>query len=143
LRLREEAGRPLTTTLTDHLKDKHLLLLLDNCEHLVAACAALASALLQTCPHLHILATSREALEVTGEILYRVPSLPVPDLAHLPLPERLVESAAVALFLARAQDRRTGFVLTAQKARAVAEGHLSLGHRLGVGQTGVRGAGAG
>ena len=99
-------GRPLTATLTDHLKEKHLLLVLDNCEHLVAACAALAEALLRACPHLHILATSREALEVAGEQRYRVPSLPVPDLAHLPPPERLAATAAVALFVARAQERR-------------------------------------
>ncbi len=121
LGVREEAGRPLTTTLTDHLNQKHLLLVLDNCEHLVAACAALAGALLRACPRLHILATSREGLEVAGEQRYRVPSLPVPDLAHLPPPERLAESAAVALFLARAQERRPDFVLTAQNARAVAQ----------------------
>jgi predicted ATPase/transcriptional regulator with XRE-family HTH domain len=121
LGVREEVGRPLTASIADHLKEKRLLLVLDNCEHLVAACAALASALLRTCPHLHILATSREALEVAGEHRYRVPSLPVPDLTHLPPPERLVESAAVALFLARAQERRADFALTAQNAQAVAQ----------------------
>jgi non-specific serine/threonine protein kinase len=120
LGLREEVGRPLSATLTAHLKDKHLLLVLDNCEHLVAACAALASALLRACPHLRILATCREALEVAGEQRYRVPSLPVPDLVHLPPPERLADAAAVALFLARAQERRPDFVLTAQNAQAMA-----------------------
>jgi non-specific serine/threonine protein kinase len=119
--VREKVGRPLTAALTDHLKEQHLLLVLDNCEHLVAACAALGDALLRTCPHLRILATSREALEVAGEQRYRVPSLPVPDLAHLPPPERLAEAAAAALFLARAQDRRTDFALTAQNAQAVAQ----------------------
>jgi predicted ATPase/class 3 adenylate cyclase/Tfp pilus assembly protein PilF len=117
---REEVGRPLLVTLTEHLKDRRLLLVLDNCEHLVAACAALAEAVLRRCPGVRVLATSREGLEVTGEHRYRVPSLPIPDLAHLPPSERLAESAAVALFVARARERRGDFVLTAQNARAVA-----------------------
>jgi non-specific serine/threonine protein kinase len=117
---REEAGRPLLATMTEHLKDRRLLLVLDNAEHLVGACAALVEALLRRCPGVRILATSREGLEVAGEHRYRVPSLPLPDLDHLPLPERLVESAAVALFVARARARRGDFVLTAQNARAVA-----------------------
>ncbi len=121
LGMREEVGRPLIATLGDYLKEKHLLLVLDNCEHLVDACAELAGALLRSCPHLHILATSREALEVAGEHRYRVPSLRVPDLAHLPPPEQLAQAAAVALFVARAQERRPDFVLTEQNARAVAQ----------------------
>src|SRR6185437_8710427 len=66
LGVREEVGRPLTATLTDHLKQKQMLLVLDNCEHLVGTCAALAGALLRACPRLCILATSREGLEVAG-----------------------------------------------------------------------------
>jgi class 3 adenylate cyclase len=66
LGVREEPGRPRLATLTDHLKDKLLVLLLDNCEHLVAACAELVGALLPACPNLQILATSREALGVSG-----------------------------------------------------------------------------
>jgi predicted ATPase/class 3 adenylate cyclase len=118
---REEPGRPLLATLTEHLQDKRLLLLLDNCEHLIAACATLAEAVLRRCPGVRVLATSREALEVAGEQRYRVPSLPVPDLAHLPPPAQLAEAAAVALFLARARERRTDVVLTAHNARAVAQ----------------------
>jgi non-specific serine/threonine protein kinase len=121
LGVREEPGQSLQATLADYLQEKRPLLVLDNCEHLVGACAQLASTLLRSCPHLHLLATSREGLDVAGEQRYRVPSLPVPDLAHLPLPERLAESEAVALFLARAQERRTDFVLSAQNARAVAQ----------------------
>jgi non-specific serine/threonine protein kinase len=121
LGVREELGRPLIATLTDYLREKRLLLVLDNCEHLMAACAALAGALLRACPQLHILATSREALEVAGEQHYRVPSLPVPDLAQLPPPERLPELAAVTLFLDRARERRPDFALTPQNARAVAQ----------------------
>ena len=121
LGVREEAGRPLTATLTEHLKRKLLLLVLDNCEHLLDACAALAGTLLHACPRLTILATSREGLEVAGEHRYRVPSLPIPDLAHLPPPEQLIQPAAVALFVARARERDADFVLTARNTRAVAQ----------------------
>jgi len=65
--LKEEAGRPLLATLTDHLRDKKALLLLDNCEHLVQACAQFAEALLLACPNLYLLASSREMLGVPGE----------------------------------------------------------------------------
>jgi non-specific serine/threonine protein kinase len=121
LGLREEPRRAHLDTLIDHLKARDLLLVLDNCEHLVAACAALAEALLRACLGLHILATSREGLEVAGEHLYRVPSLPVPKLDQLPALEDLSAYAAVALFLARAQERWLDFKLAAQNARAVAQ----------------------
>jgi non-specific serine/threonine protein kinase len=118
---REEVGRALLVTLTDHLKEKRLLLVLDNCEHLVGACAALVEAVLRRCPGVQVLATSREGLAVAGEQRYRVPSLAVPNLAHLPPPERLAEAAAVALFVARAQERRPDFALSIVNARAAAE----------------------
>jgi predicted ATPase/class 3 adenylate cyclase len=118
---REEPGRQLLATLTDHLKEKRLLLVLDNCEHLVGACATLVEAVLRRCPSVRVLATSREGLEVAGEHRYRVPSLSIPDLAHLPPPERLFEAMAVALFVARARERRPDFALTAQNVRAVAQ----------------------
>jgi DNA-binding SARP family transcriptional activator len=79
LRIKEEPGRPLTDTLTDHLQNRSLLLVLDNCEHLIEACANLADTLLRACPHLVILATSRQAFGLTGEVVWRVPSLPTPD----------------------------------------------------------------
>src|SRR4030095_1770095 len=78
LGVREERERPLLATLTDALKPKRVLVVLDNCEHLLDACARLADALLHTCPHLTILATSREALGLAGERVWRVPSLAVP-----------------------------------------------------------------
>ena len=121
LGLREEPHRPLLATLLAYLKDRHLLLVLDNCEHLVAACAEFVAALLQHCPRLRILATSRETLEVPGETTYRVPSLAVPDPAHLPDPEHLAAYAAVDLFVQRARSRRPDFTLSAQNAHAVAE----------------------
>jgi predicted ATPase/class 3 adenylate cyclase len=120
LGVREEPGRPLTATLIAHLKAKRLLLVLDNCEHLVGACAALAGALLRACPGLRILATSREGLEIAGEHRYRVPSLSVPDPRHLPPPELTGSYEAVRLFVARATERRPYFGLTPQNARMVA-----------------------
>ncbi len=77
--IKEEAGASLTQTLVETLKKRALLLILDNCEHLIAACARLAQTLLQSCPHLHILASSRESLNIPGETIYRVPSLRMPD----------------------------------------------------------------
>src|SRR5207244_11132103 len=76
---REEPGRPLTATLTEYLRPKSLLLVLDNCEHLLSASAQLADALLRSCPRLRILASSREGLSIAGERRYRVPSLSVPE----------------------------------------------------------------
>jgi predicted ATPase len=84
LGVREAAGRPVAAALHDHLREKRLLLLLDNCEHLVDACARLADALLRACPDLRVLATSREALGVAGETPHRVPSLALPDPARPP-----------------------------------------------------------
>ena len=119
--LREEPGHPMLSTLIDFLRDRQLLLLLDNCEHVIEACADLASALLRGCPRLRLVATSREGLHIPGEATYHVPSLSLPDLASLPPPEQLVESAAVALFVARARARRADFALTRQNALAVAQ----------------------
>ncbi|HWE60958.1 MAG TPA: tetratricopeptide repeat protein, partial [Chloroflexota bacterium] len=121
LGLREQAGRPMRELLIDYLSTRRLLLLLDNCEHLVAACAALATALLRSCPGLWVMATSREGLGVAGERRYRVSSLSVPDARHLPVPELAGSYEAVRLFVARAQERRDDFVLSARNARAVGE----------------------
>ena len=121
LGVREEPGRPLSATLAAYLQPKALLLLLDNCEHLVGACAELANALLRTCPKLRILASSREGLLAAGETTYRVPSLSVPDLDHLPMPEQLAGYEAVQLFVERARARRPEFSLSAKNARAVAQ----------------------
>src|SRR3712207_2105992 len=80
LGVREQPGRSLAATLSDHLGSKEVLLVLDNCEHLVGGCAELAEALLRSSPKVRILATSRESLSITGEVAWPVSSLTLPDL---------------------------------------------------------------
>ncbi len=121
LGVREEPGRSLTETLTDFLKSRSLLLVLDNCEHLVAACAHLATALLRSCPNLRILATSREALGIAGETMWLVPSLSVPSPQRLPTLECLTQFEAVRLFIERATAIKQDFTVTNQNAPAVAQ----------------------
>ena len=77
--MRETPAQPIATALATALRGRSLLLVLDNCEHLVDASAQLVDALLRACPDLRVLATSREALGITGEIVRRVPSLPAPE----------------------------------------------------------------
>ncbi len=114
----EQPGRPLSETLVDSLRSRSLLLLLDNCEHLLPACAHLAEILLRACPTLRMLATSREALDIEGETTYRVPSLSLPDAPSLPL-ERLNEFEAVRFFIDRATAALPSFMVTSQNAKAV------------------------
>src|SRR5262245_28040016 len=120
LQLREEPGRSLVETLADALRTKRLLLVLDNCEHLVEPCARLAEALLRSCADLRILATSRESLGVAGEVAWRVPSLRTPDPELLPPVEQLERYDAVRLFAERARLARPGFAVTPANAAAVA-----------------------
>ena len=118
LGLREEPGRPLLGTLTDSLRSKKLLLVLDNCEHLVEACARLAESLLRACPHLQCLATSREPLNIGGEVTWRVPSLSLPP-RRSPSIDALISSEAGRLFMQRAQTVVPNFmVMPADAARA-------------------------
>jgi predicted ATPase len=120
LGLRESGERPLQT-LVDHLADKRMLLVLDNCEHLLQSCAELVQALLTGAPRLRILVTSRQILGIAGERVLMVPSLAVPDPAAPP--RTLARSDAVRLFAERAAAVRPGFVVgpenAAQVARAV------------------------
>src|SRR5688572_8392314 len=97
--LREEPQRPLIDMLCDYLREKKLLIILDNCEHLVDACAHMADRILHAAPNTRILASSREALGIGGEVTYRVPSLGLPDLSHLPPVESLNQYEAVKLFI--------------------------------------------
>ena len=120
LSLREEPGREPLTTLVDYLRARDLLLLMDSCEHLVAACAALANTLLRAAPRLHILATSRELLGISGETTWRVPSLSLPPKPPPP-PESLDQYEAIGLFMERARAANSTFHLTTQNAGAVVE----------------------
>lgn len=121
LGVREEAGRTLLATLTDYLRAKDLLIVLDNCEHLIDACAQLVNALLQACSRVRILTSSREALDIGNEKTFQVPSLSLPDSHHLPSLEALAECEAVRLFVDRAMTALSSFSLTPQNALAVAQ----------------------
>ena len=121
LGVREEAGVPSVRTLADWLRPKRLLLVLDNCEHLVAACAALAADLLKDCPLVYLLASSREPLGVAGEQTYRVPSLSLPDPKRRQTVEALSQYEALRLFIERAQAVQPVFTVTDANAPAVAQ----------------------
>jgi predicted ATPase/class 3 adenylate cyclase len=123
LGLREEPGRALVGTLVDSLCPKRLLLILDNCEHVVDACAGLAEQLLRGCPRASVLATSREVLRAEGEVVWRVPSLPAPtpEARHAERLSALTQYAAVRLFIDRAVAAKAGFGVTNENAPAVAE----------------------
>lgn len=98
----EQPNKTPLEILKDYLHEKKTLIVLDNCEHLVTASAQVVNALLNPAPKLRILASSREALGVKGELSYPVPSLSLPDLKHLPTPEQLLQYEAVRLFIDRA-----------------------------------------
>ena len=103
------------------MRDRELLLVVDNCEHLLDATAHLVDSLLDSCPHLSILATSREALGVEGEARWLVPPLSVPEDGLASSSEELEGYESVRLFVERARGRDPSFSLGPQNARAVAE----------------------
>jgi len=119
LGIREIAEQPLSLTLVNALRHRRLLLVLDNCEHLLDACAELVDALLRACPELRILATSREPIGIVGEVAWRVPSLAVPEATATV--EQLSSSPSVQLFVERATAVQPRFALTAVNAGAVAQ----------------------
>ena len=121
LGLREEASRPLLATLVDHLRPKRVLLLFDNCEHLLDACAHLAEALLRGCLAVKILPTSREALGLAGEVSFRVPPLSLPDSRHVPPLEHLADYEAIQLFVDRAVAVKPDFALTVARRLPVVQ----------------------
>jgi len=121
LGVHEDEGHPLMTALQDHLRAKTVLLLLDNCEHLLEASAQLADVLLHACPHLKILVSSREALGMAGEMSFHIPSMSLPDAQHLPSLERLTQYDSVRLFIERAGAVKSDFIVTNENAPAVAQ----------------------
>ncbi len=126
LGLREASGRSKLETLTEYLQNKNLLLVLDNCEHLILACAELVEQLLRVCPGVRILATSREALGINGETVWQIRPLSLPDLHPSRTIESLSQSEAVQLFVERAQAVQPAFHITTADAEAIAQ----IGHQL-------------
>jgi predicted ATPase/DNA-binding XRE family transcriptional regulator len=120
LGIREQFLRPLVDTLSDSLVDRSLLLVLDNCEHVLDDSVALLDRLLRSSPMLRVLATSREPLRVEGEAVWRVPPLRVPDLDQVITHEILIDHGATRLFLDRAQPLVPSLALDSSALRAVA-----------------------
>ena len=126
LGVKEEAGRPVMEALRKHVQDRQLLVILDNCEHVVHACADLAKQLLQAGPQLKVLASSREVLRVAGETVYQVPTLSAPEPGQQVALDALAHHDAVRLFIDRVSAVQPGFVLSDRNAAAVAD----ICHRL-------------
>lgn len=119
--LRPQPGTPAWDVLAGYLPGRDLLLVLDNCEHLLDACSALAAGVLQLSPNLKVLATSRRPLDLPGETTYRVPSLSLPEPGHDAAPLALLSYESVRLFVDRAQAANARFVLDEGNAPAVAQ----------------------
>ncbi|MEO6695206.1 MAG: hypothetical protein ABIY50_02380, partial [Ignavibacteria bacterium] len=117
----EEAGKSLENTMYDYLKDKEILLIMDNCEHLINECANLAEMLLNKCPKLKIIATSREALNCQGEQTYKLPALSKPDSTTNYTVEELLQYEAVRLFIERALAVNPAFRVNNENAHALAQ----------------------
>jgi predicted ATPase/DNA-binding SARP family transcriptional activator len=118
---RAEGGGSSEQAVTAVLRGRPFLLVLDNCEHLVDECARLVERLLRACPDLRVLATSREALGISGERSWLVPALSLPVEAPEPTPEEVLGAESVQLFVARARDVLPDFELTAANARSVSQ----------------------
>src|SRR5215472_12391422 len=119
LQVREELGRPMLDTLAEAVGGRHLLVVLDNAEHVLRAAAKLADAMMRSCPRVCLLVTSREPLGISGECVFRVPPLPVPP-ADLASPGPLAAFESVQLFTQHAMMHRQGFALDEDNAAAVA-----------------------
>lgn len=137
LNVKEQPGRSVWETLVDFLSEKRILLIMDNCEHLIAACARLASSLLSACPELQMLSTSREPLAIAGENVYPVPALSLPPMEMvarnylsgtitLDALKALTKYEAVALYLDRAEAIVPGFNLTSENVQSIADICLRL-----------------
>jgi predicted ATPase/class 3 adenylate cyclase len=126
LGVKEEAGRPVMEALLKHVRDRQLLVILDNCEHVVHACADLAKQLLQAGPMVKILASSREVLRVAGETVYHLPTLSAPEPGQAVSLHALAQHDAVRLFVERATAAQPAFALSERNVAAVAD----ICHRL-------------
>jgi predicted ATPase/DNA-binding SARP family transcriptional activator len=126
LGVREQPGRPILDALIDYVRTKTLLLILDNCEHLIESCAQLAESLLRAAPGLKLVASSREPFGIAGETSYRVPPLSLPDPRQLHNLDALAQNDCVHLFVDRASAAYPPFRLTARNALAIAQIGLRL-----------------
>lgn len=119
LNVTEQADESLLKSLADHLKDRHLLLVIDNCEHVLAEVAAAVETILHSCPSVKILATSREALNLAGEFIWTVPSLSLPSTRGSVTVESASKCDAVKLFVDRATARDSRFALTDSNVESI------------------------
>jgi len=119
--VRELPNRPMLETLTAHLERKHALLLLDNCEHLIGEAAKTAATILSGCPKIKIIATSREALKIAGEVVYQMPTLSVPGASGKLATDDALTYGAIALFDDRARTANNRFTLGDDNVAIVAE----------------------
>ncbi|MFN2190491.1 MAG: tetratricopeptide repeat protein [Candidatus Promineifilaceae bacterium] len=119
--LREEEGQPLIQTLVEYLRSRKLLLILDNCEHLIEDAALFAHTILRSAPEVRILATSREPLAIEGEIMWALPPLSSPDPAEKVTPETLANYEAADLFIERVMAIQPQFIIDAENAKAIAQ----------------------
>lgn len=124
--IKEQRHLSLQEVLTNYLQSKQMLIVLDNCEHLIDQCAKLAAGVIRACPGVKIVVTSREPLNVTGETIWRVPSLSMPNPDDSITPELLLTYEAVRLFVDRAISVQHTFQVTERNAAAIAE----ICHRL-------------
>jgi predicted ATPase len=120
LGIQDRSGRPPEEQLIGHINGRRLLIVLDNCEHLLSACAAFAHRMLRGVPRLRVLATSRRTLDIEGEHVLTVPPLSVPDPGRLPSTSALMRREAVRLLVERAAARAPGFRVTSENRHAVA-----------------------
>jgi predicted ATPase/DNA-binding winged helix-turn-helix (wHTH) protein len=121
LGISEQRGRPLMETLLDYMRSKSLLLIFDNCEHLLSACSEMADLFLHSCPSVRVLTTSREPLGIAGEVIFRVPPLSLPDAESASSAESLMEHEASRLFIERACYVQPGFRSTSANASEIAQ----------------------
>jgi predicted ATPase len=118
-RIKEQPGSTLLQIITHYLENKNLLLILDNCEHLISACSEIVEQILKSTEHVTILSTSREALNVADEVAWGVPSLSLPENGKELSATEVNQYEAVQLFVARAKNKQARFNLSEQNARPV------------------------
>jgi predicted ATPase/Tfp pilus assembly protein PilF/predicted Ser/Thr protein kinase len=119
LHIREQPDKPIMDMLIDYLRSRQVLLIMDNCEHLISSCARFSEHLLSSCPQLKIMATSRESMGVPGEVTFHVPSLQLPDLDSNPDKDQVWRVESMQLFLERAISANPDFIPDLSQTQAV------------------------